>query len=45
MTKKDIMIMIIEIACCLIGALPVRLILTVVKNLLKMRNADLIEEI
>ena len=35
MKAKDVTIMIIEIACCFIGGLPVRLILTVLKNLVR----------
>lgn len=36
--KKDIAILICEIACCLIGGIPARIVITVVKNLVRVSD-------
>ena len=36
--KKDIAILICEIACCLIGGIPARIVITIVKNLVRVAD-------
>lgn len=39
--KKDIAIFICEIACCLIGGIPARIVITVVKNLVRVSDKSI----
>jgi hypothetical protein len=39
--KKDIAILICEIACCLIGGIPARIVITVVKNLVRVSDKSI----
>lgn len=37
MKKKDIIVMTLEILCCLVGGAPARIALTIVKNFVRTR--------
>lgn len=41
MKKNDFIVMLIEIVCCVISILPIRVILTIVKNIVKNRKERL----
>lgn len=41
MKKNDFVVMLIEIVCCFISILPVRIILTIIKNVVKSRKERL----
>lgn len=37
MKFKDVLVMMLEILCCLVGGIPARIVLTIIKNFVRIR--------